>query len=209
MKIEAYGKSVQGSAHAENEDSFLIEMKRKLFAVADGVTIPSGGKLAAELAVKFLSEIFSGNLKEAFLKVNEKIVSEKHATGAGYTTLSAAKISGEKMNVANVGDSPIFLIRKGKISELTRSDRALFHSLSQAIGEGFIHVNENELELKVSDTVLLLTDGITDVLSTNEILKIAQEADAETITEKLIEAARKKRTEYDDDKTAITIKVRK
>ena len=68
MKLDVFGKSVKGRSHERNEDSFLIDANKNLFAVADGVSIPKNGGTASKKVISLLSANFRGNLKESFLK---------------------------------------------------------------------------------------------------------------------------------------------
>jgi protein phosphatase len=210
MKIVSFGKSVQGKDHLENEDNFLIDEKLKIFAVADGVSIPRGGREASQKVLKYLKELFVGDLKEAVEGANKKFVEEKNSEFfEGYTTIAAVHIKENLLEACSVGDSPIFLSRNDKLETLTFLDKiAGTSTLSQAIGEEFIDVHSVERELKERDCIILTTDGITDVLSQREIFDIIKKLEGpKEIVEELIEKAEEKVSGYNDDKTAIVIKV--
>jgi serine/threonine protein phosphatase PrpC len=210
MRLLCFGKSVKGKDHIENEDGFLIDEKLKLFAVADGVSEPKGGREACQKILGYLKESFKDNLKEAFEEANKKFVKEKREElFEGYSTLSAVQIKENVLEACNVGDSPIFLIRNGKIENLAFIDKIFgTNILAQAMGEDFIHVHSTKKELKAKDFVLLATDGITDILTEGEILEIVDRfGDVEKIGEAIVEKAEKKISFYDDDKTLILIKV--
>ncbi len=55
----------KGEDHEENEDSFLIDIEKNLFAIADGVSIPKGGSKASKLACELLQKLFKNDLKKA------------------------------------------------------------------------------------------------------------------------------------------------
>ncbi|MEM7821843.1 MAG: serine/threonine-protein phosphatase [Candidatus Aenigmatarchaeota archaeon] len=208
MKILCFGKSVQGKDHEENEDNLLIDLELKLFAVADGVTIPKGGKKAAEKAIKYLKLLFEKDLKGLVEKVNEKILEEMDNDPVGYTTLAVAYIKNNILQTANIGDSSIFLIRD-KISLLTASDRIFgTHALTQAIGQEYLKVDFREEKLKKGDYIILATDGITDVLSEEEIFSAVKNLkEPKKIVDFLIEKAKDRPKVYEDDKTLIVIHI--
>jgi len=107
MKLEAYGKSEKG-LHLRNQDAFLIDLKRGLFAVADGVTISRGrSEKASREAVKTLKRDFK-DMESAFLLVNKSVSSLR---GAGETTLTVAHVHNNGLAVGHVGDSSLFLVR--------------------------------------------------------------------------------------------------
>lgn len=210
MKILCAGKSVQGKDHEENEDSMLIELDMKLFAVADGVSIPKGGKEASRKVLNYLKKFFKGNLKEAIEKANKAFVEEKYKKFfEGYTTIAAVHLKENSIEACNVGDSQIFLFRGNKIESLAFLDKFFgTSSLTQAMGEDFIKVHSVKKEVKVGDLIMLATDGITDVLSKKEIFEfLKKKMSLDRIVEKIIEEAENKPSFYRDDKTLILIKV--
>jgi serine/threonine protein phosphatase PrpC len=210
MKIICSGKSTRGKDHSENEDSLLIDRKLKLFAVADGVSIPKGGKKASQKAVKYLKEVFSGDLKRAVEETNKKIVEEKRTKlFEGYTTLTAIYLDGNILKVCNVGDSPAFLFRKENLEMLTMLDVIPGTStLIQAIGQEFVIVHSVELEVKEGDCLIFASDGITDVLNWAEVVEIVKKfEEPKAIVEEMIKKAERKIKAYEDDKTVIVIRL--
>jgi protein phosphatase len=211
MEIDSFGKSVQGKDHLENEDNFLINEKLRLFAVADGVSIPKGGREASSKTISYLKEFFEGDLKKAVEKANKIFVKEKmEECFEGYTTLTAAHFEGDTLKICNVGDSPAFLFDGEKIEMLTLLDAIPgTSSLTQAIGEEFINIHSNEIKIKKGDYVILATDGITNVLDEIEIVEcIKKFKEPKDIIEEIIKKAEEKIKDYDDDKTVIVIRMR-
>ena len=90
------------------------------------------------------------------------------------STLSIVVIVGNRLYGANVGDSPIYLIRDNQIQQLSinqvSDEPGMEHVLLQAIG-----MDENvepyffENNLKEGDTLLLCSDGLSNVLNQEEI----------------------------------------
>lgn len=205
--MKAFGKCVEGSLH-ENEDKILINEKMKLYAVADGVTLSSvgSGKIASEKAIEYLEKFFEGDLKKTFEKLNEKILEEKKKDRRiGETTLTAMHANKNSLQICWVGDSPAFLFRKF-LTRLTLSDEILGY-LTQAIGLKDIRVNSKKIKLQKNDVLLLMTDGISDVLSESEIEEIVKKSKVEEIAENLIKEAERKEKIYDDDKSVVIIHV--
>lgn len=206
--MKVFGLSVKGKDHEENEDSYLIDRKRNLFAVADGVSIPKGGREAAKFALKFLKEFFKESLKEAVELMNKKIVELRITEKCGFTTLTAFHVKNTKAQLCWIGDSPAFLIREGKISVLTSFEDVHGNILLQAIGEENINVHERFFEIREGDLIIICTDGISSVLSQNEILSTALEKKTpEKICRVLIKEAEMKENIYRDDKTVIVVKL--
>ena len=210
MKLISFGISAKGEDHQENEDNFLIDEKLKLFAVADGVTIPKGGKIAAEKTIEYLQKLFEGDLKKTVENVNRKLAEEKYAAGfEGYTTLIVAFFNNKALQLCSVGDSPALLVRNGNIKCLTIIDRYPGTTgLVQVIGQDLVHAHSTKKMIENGDCLILATDGITDVLSEIEILKIVEKnKKPEAIARALVENAKKKQQAYNDDKTVVVVSV--
>jgi serine/threonine protein phosphatase PrpC len=209
MKISSFGKVVRGKEHKICEDAIFLGKRIKLFAVADGVTIPTGGKDAAEKSMKYLKKYWKGNLVETFEKINRKIIEDRTRNFIGYTTLTAVKIGEGIAEIANVGDSPAYLVYSGRIVPISATDKIFgTHALSQAIGEEKIEVHYSEEKIGSGNYILIISDGISDVLNKEEILDIfAKEKKPENITRRIMNLAEKKQTIYNDDKSIIVIQI--
>lgn len=127
------------------------------------------------------------------------------------TTVVVVAIRTDKAIVAHVGDSRAYLIRDNIITQITRdhtvveeyvrigllTDKdALYHPsrhmLARAVGtEGVATADIESVRLQTGDTLLLCTDGLTNMLPDKEILQTVCELrpDAENITGRLIELA--------------------
>jgi serine/threonine protein phosphatase PrpC len=125
-------------------------------------------------------------------------------------TMAAAVIHRSILYVANVGDSRVYLLRNGQIAQLTRD-----HTLTQRkIDEGLIRPEQADtdpgshvltrsmgaepavqvdlfppLQLALGDTVLLCSDGLTDMLEDAEIARLAGDRAPRRTAQRLIAAA--------------------
>ena len=203
MELKAYGKSEKG-LHLENQDSFLIDLEKSLFAVADGVTISNGdSRLASQAAISALKG-FSGDLEKSFEYINRKIKSIKNA---GTTTLTAAFVKGSQLLVGHVGDSSLFLVH-GKSAEKVTEDDSVEGSnvLSQVLGRGKPVIHLYKTMVKEGDVIILATDGVAKYIEEKEIL-LALKKNLGNVPNSLIEAARQKKKLYEDDKTVVVVAV--
>lgn len=210
MKVISFGKTEKGKAHVENEDDILVDKKFNLYAVADGVTLPYGGREASTRVIKYLKSSFKGNLKNAFEILNKKLCQEKQTDPSiGTTTLTAAHIRDDKLQVAHIGDSPAYLVRGKSIRLITHPDSVPGTSmLTQVIGMKSIDIHSYEERLHDEDFVVLATDGITNVLSEEEIFStIKENKKVEEIVEKMVLKARKKSKLYKDDRSVVVVSV--
>lgn len=135
MKITASGTTHVGLRREANEDHFLVDPERGLFAVADGMGGHAAGEVASRLAIETLAtalspgmapeeaipreQILTDGFQAANRRIGEEIRVREDLRGMG-TTLVAAHYLGDHLVVAHVGDSRAYLIRKSKIVRLTR-----------------------------------------------------------------------------------------
>lgn len=205
--LEAYGISLKGKDHIENEDAFLIDKKRGVFAVADGVTIPSGGREASQLAIALLKELLDcERFEESLESINQAFFEEKQKNPTiGYTTLTVLCIKGRVAKIANIGDSPAFLIRGNEIKEVYVSERTAFGIRAM---DGIAEFHLNQISIKANDVFCLCTDGISDYIKPREILKIINKAsNLEIAAKEIVEYVKAKPQPYDDDKTIVLVRV--
>lgn len=208
MKIVSFGDSKQGTDHTQNEDSMLIDNLRNVYAIADGVTNPEGGKEASIRAVTYLERFAGSDLKKSIETINGKILEDKETLHVGYSTIAAARIINNQLEVANVGDTPVFLVRDKGIIMLTVQDRFITGSLMQALGEPDINIHTTSEKLQPGDYVILTSDGVSNVLTEEDLLKIVNlHKEPESIVEAAFLAVEEEPREYDDDMTMIVLKI--
>ena len=194
-----------------------------LFIVADGMGGHKAGEYASKTAVETIVERIRENdsglmvatIKKAIGEANQKVLKdaiidiEKEGMG---TTIVAATIKGEKLIVANVGDSRLYVVNEESITQIT-ADHSLVEELirsgrlsrsearnhpdknkiTRAVGV-FPKVDVDFFETKVTpgDTVLLCTDGLTNMVEDDEIKRIIlSQRDIVEKTETLIATANK------------------
>ncbi len=137
LNVEA--QSHAGMTGKNNEDryavaSFVLGTKERtpvLFAVlADGIGGHKAGEVAAELAVNHIMEVVAKSdgqqirrtIEDAVADASNAIAahsaSDENLKGMG-STCATAWIVGDKLHTASVGDSRIYLIRDGKIQQLS------------------------------------------------------------------------------------------
>ena len=211
MKIEVSGRTDRGDSHVENEDSIIIEEKKALFAVADGVTLPYGGREASTRALKYLIELFDGDLESTVKKVNSKLYNEREKVHSiGSTTLTAAHMKDDTLEIAHVGDSCALILRDDAVRKITQDDSFPGTSmLTQVIGQKDVRVHVYEEKVRKGDIIFLATDGVTNYLSEDEVLTIIKKYSGaeEWINEMFICIENKTRI-YKDDKSVIIISVK-
>ena len=212
--LEVVSRSAPGLTHPY-QDRVLVDEKRGLFAVADGVTRSSqgDGAIGAELAVRLLEENFSGDLKRTVEEVHEMVFGKmKQEWSIGETTLTAMSVNDSQGEVCNVGDSPACLVQGANITSLYTADKSLQGDLTQVIGfPESVRVHSTRFQLNGGDVVILATDGVEQVLQPPLIYRYLRRTNAHEIADAIIEGAKTQARKggYDDDKTVIVIRVLK
>ena len=209
-----------------------------LFVVADGMGGHNAGDRASSYAVEvFLRSvrwerdknpirIIRRSIEKANTKVLEEAKSKEKYQGMG-TTMVVATIVKDILYVANVGDSRLYLIGD-TIRQITR-DHSLVEEMIRAGGitreEGRYHPDKNvitraigveervaidffDVQMKKDDTLLLCTDGLSNMLTDKEIERIIKEESSLRMAGKrLVEAAN--RNGGSDNITALLVRLRR
>ena len=226
--MEAIALTDVGRRREVNQDfvycnNNAIGLLPNLYIIADGM----GGHRAGDFASRFSVTMFEQEIKEkkartiigsmecAVHQANEKLLREAGANsdyeGMG-TTLVAATLTEERIYIANVGDSRLYLLnRKGNMRQITQD-----HSLvEEMILKGELdrkdakyHPNKNmitralgaaeqvlpdffEVELAEEEYILMCTDGLTNMVEDIVIKEVllTVELSLEEKAKKLIELA--------------------
>ncbi len=226
IKIQCAGMTDVGMVRVANEDSLAVIPDMGLFIVADGMGGHKAGSQASTMAVERLVETIralggvqtSGaeRLRAATTHANTEIYEAGQAdealTGMG-TTMVALFISEQRAALAHVGDSRAYLVRGGRIRQLTDdhsvvgellrrneiSERAARdhphrHVITRALGvRPKVEPDLGEIAPMVGDTFVLCSDGLTNHLEDEEIMKLATAEDnLEANCRRMVELAKKR-----------------
>ena len=205
-----------GYVRDHNEDSLIIIPP--LFAVADGMGGHEAGEIASEITVNTLAELAPSHLDAegltAAVEAANYNVMKAPRQGIGRdgmgTTLTAAMLEGERLLIAQVGDSRAYLLHKGHLQQITR-DHSLMADLIEAgqitPEEARVHPNRSvitraigsdihmrpdiyELNVDAGDRILLCSDGLSSMISNNAIESIMRrQSDAQRCADELVTAA--------------------
>jgi PPM family protein phosphatase len=213
-----------------NEDAYWLAPEIGLYAVADGLGGYQGGEVASGLATRALAEfvaekhheiarnppssknerlalwtdVLVQGIHHAHYKILAAQVGELSMMGS---TLAALFIPDSVALIGHVGDSRVYLYRKGELRQLTRD-----HTLDQEVVSRGVEVSEdlhllfkNELTralgiehaepeisrvpVEPADLFLLCTDGLYNALTTEQIAAALQSGTAQEICERLVREA--------------------
>jgi PPM family protein phosphatase len=215
---EHIGLSHRGRRRRHNEDAYVVQPP--LFAVADGMGGAKAGEVASALAADAVQE--SGNdgdsgearvaalIEEANRRVFRRASEDREASGMG-TTMTVALVEGDEVAIGHVGDSRAYLIRDGRLEQLT-DDHSLVAELvrsgkltpeeaethpqrsviTRALGtEADVDVDTFSVQSAPGDLFLLCSDGLTSMVDDETILDAVERnrADLEEAAKALINAA--------------------
>jgi PPM family protein phosphatase len=215
--VEQAWRSDVGRQRSVNEDDLVV--RPPFFAVADGMGGAKAGEVASAIAAgTFEGEADSGEpaeaqlariLREANRRIYDLAVKDESHRGMG-TTLTAAMVHGDEISLAHVGDSRAYVLRRGGLEQLT-SDHSLVAELersgqispeaaehhpqrsiiTRALGpEPEVEVDTYTVTGRDGDLFLLCSDGLTSMISDEEVASILRSAGSlEDSAEALVRAA--------------------
>lgn len=206
-----------GKVRAVNEDS--IGWKGMLLVLADGMGGHQAGEVASALVVERVLALdttgpdFKTALISTLNEANQALLAyagaHQECLGMG-TTVVVTKVEGDRLCVAHIGDSRAYLWRQGTCTQLT-NDHSLVtelvrsggitpeeaknhpqrHILTRALGSpGPVEPEYQEIAVAADDRLLLCSDGLTAMLSDEEINAVlGMEASPQVIADALVAAA--------------------
>ncbi len=251
MQLAASGTTDTGRKRDHNEDSFLVDEGLRLFVVADGMGGHAGGGTASRLAVETirdrlreakekvpdafgdgagpedarLLEFLRQAVESACAAIFKAAQGDPSLAGMG-TTVTAALFDGDTAYVAHVGDSRCYLLRQGRIYQISEdhslvneqlkagaitSDEArgsrFRNIITRSVGfEEEVLVDMMGLDIEPGDKMVLCCDGLSNMVQDHEILKIADETPLEEAPGKLVALANDRGG--DDNITVIVVHTR-
>lgn len=207
-----------GRVRPTNEDSALC-FAPGVCLVADGMGGHAAGEVASALLVQTVQSYLEAearpwgeeSLRRAVRAANTAILAEASqfpaCEGMG-TTATVFSYADDKGVWAHVGDSRLYLFRRGTLLQMTRDHsyveglvengsitqaEARIHPrknvLTRAVGvEKEVEIDTGSFELMAGDTVLLSTDGLTNMVTDEEVASLLS-GSAEDPARALVDAA--------------------
>lgn len=208
MTVKVAQLSHPGMKRLQNEDSINVAWNQKNHALSilcDGVGGHQSGEVASQMAVTHLSELWqreaidtpqdaiewlTTHIADINAQIHDRANRFEGLKGMS-TTLVCAVIIGNKLIVAHVGDSRLYVFRSPEFRQIT-SDHTIVNDLlelgglseeearnhpmknviTRAIGnKETVEVDMTSVTLQDDDYILLCSDGLTDMLSDEAILE--------------------------------------
>jgi serine/threonine protein phosphatase PrpC len=220
MKLQVAGKSHVGMKRKLNEDNYLIRPELGLYLIADGMGGHKAGEVASRMVVdtieKYWQEL-AGKTNRSLLESIESNVSDKakhlmnsislantvvheaqkkpqyHRMGS---TISALLVEKKTIWSANVGDSPVFLFKQGRLiivseehsivaeqksmgmsDSLSSTSPLIKNMLTRVLGlDEKVDIYITPIGPEEGDMILMCSDGLTNCLSEKAIRSILSNA---------------------------------
>jgi PPM family protein phosphatase len=216
VKLAAASATDQGLFRSNNEDAFLIDDQRALFAVADGMGGHRGGEVASHTAIEALRAAVANDtpLHEAIVRANTAVrnraAGDDELAGMGTTLTALIAIGGRQLLVGHVGDSRAYVLHDGELRRAT-DDHSLVEELvregrltpeqadshpqrnivTRALGvDADVDVDLYTLDIEAGDRVVLCSDGLTTMVRERDIERVARtEPDPQRLADALVAAA--------------------
>ena len=218
MRLSIGATTDVGQVREANEDSYLVS--EPLFVVADGMGGHIAGDVASSTAVDLISsrassasaedpQTLADLVRSANTAILEKADEDPALRGMG-TTCTLALLDNGKAYLAHVGDSRAYLLRNGKLEQVTedhtlvarmvkegriRPEEADHHPqrsiITRALGvEPNIEVDLISLDLQEGDRLMLCSDGLSSMIGAPAIQEgLAQNPDPQSAADDLVRRA--------------------
>lgn len=220
-RLACAAKTDVGLKRTNNEDNFAVIQSVGLFVLADGMGGHASGQVASTMCVshvaQYICEVsrqpgfkfafptkpelsYEANLlANAIMYANERVFiqscKDRSMEGMG-TTVTAILNAPHGLVLAHVGDSRIYRVRKGEITQMTRDHSLLNHLIDKgeikpedaanfanknvilrAIGlKDEVDVDVKEVPREKGDIYMMCSDGLSDLVSDPVIARTISEA---------------------------------
>lgn len=202
----------------------------KLLVVCDGMGGIERGEVASQFVTQRLMDWFNnfdfsngipGNihkiLQAVINRINNQLKEYSYHSG---TTLTAALTSEDYTYVINVGDSRTYKLKDGELEQVTKDDSIVWNYymdgkfskdelrfirqnniITDCLGDGGSgKVQIHRLEADSYDGLLLVTDGITDIVSDEKIKRLYNDNDYDQFLDLLLHEAISGQSEFFEDR---------
>lgn len=198
LKLAAGGYSCAGHK-SQNEDAIawhlpkdahLLTYKGGCFCLADGVSSAEAGQQASDYAVQHFASEYANtpdswsvnhSASQLLASINTALYQQSHAYVSeekGFLcTFSGLIIKSHTAYFFHIGDSRIYLWRKGVIAQLTQDHTTKLSENRQFLGRALgmdeqVQWQSGNVALEPGDRFLLCSDGLSDFISDNQLSEL-------------------------------------
>src|SRR5450432_2397761 len=189
-----------------------------LVVVADGVSSFPAGDVASQMAVdatlrafreqdtdKRLDVRLSRAVQQANIDIHDLALTVPELRGMA-TTVTAVAVDRGMIAAAHVGDSRMYLIRRGRALQLTKDHTVRRSVLTRGVGRDLIvAIDRLTRPLERDDVLVICTDGVHNVLRPVDFAELATGVGSAAACRALLDAAIARRT--NDNVTAAVLRM--
>lgn len=234
MRVYSWGCTDVGMKRDHNEDSYLLAPDLHLFVVADGMGGHAGGEMASGISVRTVdshvrenktlvapdkehegeiqnspvAKLLSDSVRRACNSVYGKSQEVRELQGMG-TTTTTILFHDRHAFIAHVGDSRCYLMRDGRILQLT-DDHSLVNEqlkagliteaqarqsrfkniITRSVGfDADVEVDMIAVEVKSGDAFMMCSDGLSNMVTDPEVNDVVHDNFLHRAPEILIDLA--------------------
>lgn len=236
MEVRFWAKTDTGRVRDHNEDNFLVDKRLQLFVVCDGMGGHAAGEVASAVCVRTVRDIVAAErdllaqleadpsrddlsqqvvavleraIHHACARIFEMSAEDSSRRGMG-TTCSMLLLHGDRGYISHVGDSRVYVLRQGRVSQLTEDhsllnemirqgkikpgDDANFpnkNAVTRAVGvREFVEVDAFEIEVEDGDRFLLCSDGLCGYFTSDDQIRgLLSHEDIKSVTDDCVRFA--------------------
>ncbi len=245
FRVSAIGHTDVGRRREANEDSYLLMPRNNLFIVADGMGGHAGGQEASTRTVEGaatailrrlveaealnrqsdaavpVADLLQAAIRQACAGVYDAARRNVHLSNMG-STVTLMLAYGDHVHLGHVGDSRAYLVRDGRVFQVTEDHSLVQEQVSQGIitpeqakvsmmrniitrsigYERDVKVDTAAVPVRRGDVFLLCSDGLTGHVEDPEILKAVQDHPLHQVPRVLIDLANRR---GGDDNTTVVV----
>jgi serine/threonine protein phosphatase PrpC len=234
LETQAWCRTSVGRVRKENEDAYIADPEQGIFVVCDGMGGHAAGEVASRTSVEVVAaelrqvmpvvreldaknspsdrqqvcELLDAAVQHACKRVYEIAASNSECRGMG-TTMSVLVVAGAMGYIAHVGDSRIYMIRGGRVYQLTEDHTVVAEQLkrglvtaeeakdapyrsvlTRAVGiQEYVQVDTLPFEILPADYFVLCSDGLSNYVRGEEFLGFLTNHAVNDVPQKLVDAA--------------------
>lgn len=249
LSIKAAGKTDIGLVRKNNEDNFGYDLRYGIFVLSDGMGGQAAGEVASRIAVDSVIDYFCHRGKDSYsavmgkvfegmseravalanaiqmanVAIQKRVQEDARHTGMG-STIVAVCVEGNFYSIAHVGDSRVYLLRSGKLQQLTNDHSLVMEQVRRGLmtaeeadkssmqnvvvralgSDESVEPDLADHEFLPNDFLLLCSDGLSRFVREEAIIEVlGGSRNLETACTDLIDAA--KQGGSDDNITCLLV----
>lgn len=221
MQWKGFAATALGSREM-NQDAFLVNDQRGLYAVADGVGGGARGEVASKMAVDGLEHQHPDDgtrLSRTIEKLQEAVLKEAlDSLGDALmgTTLTSIHLIGQCAELCHVGDSRLYLYSENLLRAMTEDHETFDETFQGPVLSSYLglppeyyplKIQEEMIPIRPGDRLLLCSDGLYKQIPERKIQEYIQKhlTDGQALVNLLVDEA--SRAEHSDNVTVVYVQI--